>query len=591
MRERRATADRGYGAAPGAGQQRAHVPGHHDPGRRSARSRTSRASPRSKGGGSVRRAVRLAARASATSAAQRRQAGRARAASLQRPGAGVRAASRPCLRRTSTRIRSAPPRAESSSRTARGPAQGATATIAPPMDLTVAICTRDRPGLLRATLEALAAQTQQEFELVVVDQSGRPDPQLEALPRERPLDGRDPRRGHRPLARAQPRAARGRGDWIAFVDDDCVADPDMVAALLGELARPSGGGLGERRCVGGGRAGADYLPVTVFPVERPSGAPAVGRFRAGSASASSSAVRRATAERLGGWDERLGPGVPDLPAADDMDFNHRLRRDGGVAWLSPRVRLRHDQWRSPAELAPLQRGYVRAWAGFSMKHLKGGEPLAGLWLWSWGAIDVLHMSASAVRHRSRLRLRLALAKLRGLAEGTAMGARASLVAGSEPASQRGARQGQQRPRSREQQHREARARQLRAGGIGGGGAGGLDTRLGRGRGRRAGRFDGVGRREPRWRSRRRRRRGRSRLGPRRRGRSTARPRRSARAPRREREQRQGGQAVGDGSIGRRSVAMHRGALSAASAPRLAARGSRGAPTEAARGRRSCTTSS
>jgi glycosyltransferase involved in cell wall biosynthesis len=290
------------------------------------------------------------------------------------------------------------------------------------MELTVAICTRDRPGLLHATLEALAAQTRREFELVVVDQSGRSDPQLEALPRERPSTTviRDEGTG---LSRARNLALRAaRGDWIAFVDDDCVADPDMVEALLGELAAHPEADWVSGDVSAAGAPGPDYLPVTVFPVERAhrrSGRWTIpGRIGFGVFFC----VRRATAKRLGGWDERLGPGVPDLPAADDMDFNHRLLKDGGVAWLSPRIRLRHDQWRSPEELAPLQRGYVRAWAGFAMKHLKGGEPLAGLWLWCWGAIDVLHMSASAVRHRSRLRLRLALAKLRGLAEGTAMGA-------------------------------------------------------------------------------------------------------------------------------------------------------------------------
>ena len=56
----------------------------------------------------------------------------------------------------------------------------------------MAICTRDRPRLLRATLEALAAQTRPEFELVVVDQSARPDPRLEALGRERRSRPADP---------------------------------------------------------------------------------------------------------------------------------------------------------------------------------------------------------------------------------------------------------------------------------------------------------------------------------------------------------------------------------------------------------------
>jgi GT2 family glycosyltransferase len=291
------------------------------------------------------------------------------------------------------------------------------------VELTVAICTRNRPDKLRAALDALARQTDLEFELVVVDQSDEFEPRLEALERKRPKTTvvRD---GGRGLSRARNLATgAARGDWIAFVDDDCVAEPDLVASLRREIeTHPEADWVSGDVSAAGAPAG-DYLPVTTFPVSRAHrrsgrwtipGAIGFGVFFA---------VRRAVAERLGGWDERLGPGVPDFPAADDMDFNYRLLRSGGVAWLTPRVRLTHQQWRSSDELPALHRGYVRAWAGFAMKHLRRGDALGGLWLWSWGGIDVLHMLASAARRRSRLRLRLAMAKLHGLAEGTAMGVR------------------------------------------------------------------------------------------------------------------------------------------------------------------------
>jgi glycosyltransferase involved in cell wall biosynthesis len=289
------------------------------------------------------------------------------------------------------------------------------------MRLTVAVCTRGRPELLRQTLSALATQTDTEFELLVVDQSETGDPQLDELAASRPLTVlvRDDGAG---LSRARNRAlVSASGEWIAFVDDDCVAEEGCVASLKAEIAAHPEADWVSGDVSAHSPPGGDYLPVTVFAVDRPvcrrgrwtiPGAIGFGVFFA---------VRRAVAERLGGWDERLGPGVPDFPAADDMDFNHRLLRDGGIAWLSPELRLRHEQWRTPAELAPLQRGYVRAWAGFSMKQLRTGHPIAALWLLSWGAIDVVHMTGSALRHRSRLRLRLALAKGRGLIEGTAMG--------------------------------------------------------------------------------------------------------------------------------------------------------------------------
>ena len=286
----------------------------------------------------------------------------------------------------------------------------------PTPSLTVAVCTRGRPEQLRVTLAALEREAAAGFDLFVVDQSDRPEP-----------DGRlrviiDPGRG---LSRARNVALREtQSEWVAFVDDDCTVEQGFGLALLDELAAHPEADWVSGHVGGGGRAGAGDLPlVTTFCVERDqviSGRWTLpGRIGFGVLFA----VRRATAERLGGWDERLGPGVPAFPAADDMDFNYRLLRAGGVAVLSTRVRAAHQQWRSPRELAVLQRGYLRAWAGFAAKHLRSGDLLGGVWLWTWGAVDVTHMAKSALARRSRLRAGLAWAKLRGLAEGSISGLR------------------------------------------------------------------------------------------------------------------------------------------------------------------------
>jgi GT2 family glycosyltransferase len=303
--------------------------------------------------------------------------------------------------------------------------------------LTVAVCTRGRPGKVRATLDALDRGAP-GLPLLVIDQGEAPSPALaeRAAGDSRLTVVHD---GGRGLSRARNLAlATAETDWIAFVDDDCLVAEDFGAALLAELAaHPDADWV-----AGDVRGGADAIaldhrpkygrksrdveddlpPVTIFPVDRPlirrGGRTLPGAIGFGVLFC----VRSATARRLGGWDERLGPGVPDLPAADDMDFNHRLLRAGGVAVLSPAVRAVHDQWRSPGEVVELQRGYSRAWAGFACKHLGRGAR-GGLRLWAWGLVDVLDMVASAARRRSPLRARIALAKLRGLAEGTALGLR------------------------------------------------------------------------------------------------------------------------------------------------------------------------
>ncbi len=287
--------------------------------------------------------------------------------------------------------------------------------------LTVAVCTRGRPDKVRATLDALERGAP-GVPLIVVDQGVAPDPALAARAA---TDGRmrvlhDRGRG---LSRARNLALRAADtEWIAFVDDDCLVAPDFGAALASELSahRDADWIAGDVSANSrSGESGSGLPPVTTFAVDRPlirrGGRTLPGAIGFGVLFC----VRRSAAERLGGWDERFGPGVPDLPAADDMDFNHRLLLAGGVAVLSPAVRAVHDQWRSPNEVVELQRGYSRAWAGFACKHLRAG----GLRLWAWGVVDVLDMTASAARRRSRLHGRIAAAKLHGLIEGTAIGLR------------------------------------------------------------------------------------------------------------------------------------------------------------------------
>ena len=289
---------------------------------------------------------------------------------------------------------------------------------APESCFVVIVCTRNRSDSLARTLDSLLDQAPGGFPVVIVDQSDVPDAALRARESVHP-ELRVIRDTGRGLSRARNIAWRATSqDWLVFVDDDCLVQAGWAAALEEEFkAHPEAemvsGHVGPR----GGLAGED-LHVTVFPVlqsgwqrgrwTRP-GALSFGVCFAG---------QRRAVDRLGGWDERLGPGVADFPAADDMDFNYRLLRIGGGAWLTPGPRAEHDQWRRPEDLPSLYRGYVAAWSGFAVKTLRSGDRLGGVWLWLYGVADVLHEFKTAVEQRSRLRLRLTRAKLAGLAAGT-----------------------------------------------------------------------------------------------------------------------------------------------------------------------------
>lgn len=297
--------------------------------------------------------------------------------------------------------------------------------MSPPV--TVAICTRDRSALLARTLDALESQEGGAPQVVVIDQSDPADAALARRAETREwltVVAEDTGAG---LSHARNVAWRRiHSDWIVYLDDDAVPDPDWSRELALAIGSQPRADLvtGHVYDPDAAVARMDYLPVSAQPVEHE-------LLRSGRWTRPwdvglgiCMALRRSVIVGLEGWDERLGAGAPRFGAAEDMDFNYRLLRAGGSGYATPRVRLAHAQWRSPEELVPLYGRYMLGWTAFAMKHLKGGDVTGGLWLWALGAQDALRMMASAVRRRSRVRARVARAKLSALAVGTVEGLRA-----------------------------------------------------------------------------------------------------------------------------------------------------------------------
>ena len=106
------------------------------------------------------------------------------------------------------------------------------AAAATGFDITVVICTRDRPEGLRVTLESLRCQTDSDFRVLVVD-NGPSSPETAAVVTELALPDWEYLVESRPgLSRARNRGLEAvRTDLTAWIDDDEVADPDWVHSL------------------------------------------------------------------------------------------------------------------------------------------------------------------------------------------------------------------------------------------------------------------------------------------------------------------------------------------------------------------------
>lgn len=273
-------------------------------------------------------------------------------------------------------------------------------------------------------LDALEGQSDRAFEVAIVDQSDEVPPAVHDRVAASPAahlivdDGRG-------LARARNVGWRHVGSqWVAFLDDDTVPDPDWAACLREELQKHPEVDMVTGEVAADGPEQSDYPSLGAFVV----GTPRVieGRWiRPWRVAGGIATIKRSTIAQLGGWDERFGAGTPDFPGSEDMDFNYRLTRSGGRVWLTPRVRVSHVQWREADDAAAVYAAYNRSWGGLVMKLFKTGDP-AGAALFTAGRLrGIWKVARAGVARRSRRRLTLAGAELRGFMAGLLVGLRRS----------------------------------------------------------------------------------------------------------------------------------------------------------------------
>jgi len=102
------------------------------------------------------------------------------------------------------------------------------------MLISVIVTTYNRPDALRAVLAGLLAQVDRAFEILVADDGSRTDTRelVEATARASPLPLRhvwQEDKGFRAGAARNRAAAAAQGDYLIFLDGDCVPRPDWIA--------------------------------------------------------------------------------------------------------------------------------------------------------------------------------------------------------------------------------------------------------------------------------------------------------------------------------------------------------------------------
>jgi GT2 family glycosyltransferase len=233
---------------------------------------------------------------------------------------------------------------------------------------TLIICSRNRPQLLWETVQSVLAGDTLPDELIIVDQSDVPHPELQTLT----LPATHLRylwTSERGLSRARNLGiSEANHSLVAFTDDDVLVDRAWYRTLLqalidggaraivtGQVRPEEGGGFApstrtdEARLVYRGRVGQDVLYT-----------------------ASMSAYREALIN-TGWFDERLGPGTV-FPSAEDNDLGFRLLEAGYSIVYCPEAVIYHRAWRSADDFFPLRWRYGVGRGAFYCKHMTLHDP-------------------------------------------------------------------------------------------------------------------------------------------------------------------------------------------------------------------------
>lgn len=191
--------------------------------------------------------------------------------------------------------------------------------------ISVVIPTCQRNDLLSRSLELLAAGAQtlapESYEVIVTD-DGRESTAEQMIATNYPwvqwLEG--PKRG--PAANRNNGVRQATGDWLAFVDDDCLPDKGWLSSILA--------------CAQAGNVDVvEGKTVTPDKVDNPF-LRGIENLNGGLYWSCNLAVRRQTFERLGGFDEDFLE-----PGGEDMEFAWRFRSQNIAAQFCPDALVLH----------------------------------------------------------------------------------------------------------------------------------------------------------------------------------------------------------------------------------------------------------
>ncbi|HKV56575.1 MAG TPA: glycosyltransferase [Candidatus Binataceae bacterium] len=219
--------------------------------------------------------------------------------------------------------------------------------------ITVAIPTHNRARLLRETLASIATLNLPDganAECLVIDNRSVDDtgPVVAAFARKAPIPTRcvyEPGAGS---SFARNRAIEeARGDFILFIDDDAIAEPDWAVELMGEMERRALDAACGMVLPRWGRTPPRwlgpslYVKLAVHDAARLTGAAPAELETIHNYFSASVGFRRHTFELFGNFREDLGVVGGNPMSGEDTELFARIIARGGAIGFAPRARVHH----------------------------------------------------------------------------------------------------------------------------------------------------------------------------------------------------------------------------------------------------------
>ena len=241
--------------------------------------------------------------------------------------------------------------------------------------LSIVISTRNRLDKLKRCVDAaLAVTTKQDWELIIVDNDSTDGTSeyLDSINQKKcnracVTTMSEPRRG---ASRARNKGWRAaKGEIVAFTDDDCYVEKDFVDSLIQVFDEdPNIGFLAGRVLLfdssdfrmtfNESEDRVEFRPFTFIP--------------AGAVQGANFAMRKTVLSQTGGYDERLGAGMPF--AGEDQDLAAAASWSGVMGVYDPRPVVYHHHGRkTKAEVDRVFRLYSAGQAANYVKYIISRE--------------------------------------------------------------------------------------------------------------------------------------------------------------------------------------------------------------------------